>query len=373
MDSRWEEVDIKWSDHIGQSKVANDIDMEARIEAVVNMVVPFDRPLWHVEIIENTNGDSAAVFSVNHSIGDGLRLVRASSIFTRFEDGSPATLELLNRISKNKQKRPSIFASLGKAVMDFGAVLVADQKCAETGTCLHAARDVFPVENKRSIAHSEVSLQVIKDIKNKMPPGSTVNDVVLTAFEGAIRRYLERENDPALLLPNGPLMRSFCAFSMPDIKARVKGPDSLYNEFVMPSIDLSLEKDRDARFAATRATMAEVKTSFQGYFTLILSSILGQLGLEGFAGETNLKIFRNHSFVYSNVPGYESQVYGFGQKMTGLQAYYNNMISQTIFISCMGRLTFNLMTDKKTVKDPQFLVDSFVAEVDDWHKSVNAT
>jgi hypothetical protein len=148
-------------------------------------------------------------------------------------------------------------------------------------------------------------------------------------------------------------------------------PDSLYNNFVMPSIDLPLQKDRKTRLAATHSTMATVKTSFEGFITLILSSVLGQLGLEGFAGQTNLQIFKNHTFVYSNVPGFESQVYAFGQKMTGIQTYYNNMISQAIFISCMGDMTFSLMTDKETVKHPQILVDSFVDEITDWHKAMN--
>lgn len=63
-------------------------------------------------------------------------------------------------------------------------------------------------------------------------------------------------------------------------------------------------------------------------------------------------------------------MYAFGQKMTGLQTYYNNMISQCIFISCMGELTMSLMTDPTVVKEPQFLADAFVAEVKEWHKSL---
>ena len=39
MDSRWEEVEINWSDHIGQSKVANDIEMAARIESLENQLM----------------------------------------------------------------------------------------------------------------------------------------------------------------------------------------------------------------------------------------------------------------------------------------------------------------------------------------------
>ena len=116
--------------------------------------------------------------------------------------------------------------------------------------------------------------------------------------------------------------------------------------------------------------MAEVKVSFVGYFTLVMTSVLAQLGLEEFAGATNREIFKNHIFVYSNVPGFESQVYAFGQKMTGIQTYYNNMISQCIFLSCMGELTMSLMTDKAMVKEPQFLADAFVSEINEWHAAL---
>jgi NRPS condensation-like uncharacterized protein len=82
---------------------------------------------------------------------------------------------------------------------------------------------VFPRENHRTIAHSTVDFKMVKDIKNTCPKGTTVNDVVLTAFTGAIRRYMASEKDPALDLPDDPLMRSFCAASMPDLKSRVDG------------------------------------------------------------------------------------------------------------------------------------------------------
>ena len=96
---------------------------------MANQRLTFDKPLWHVEVINNASGDSSTVFSVNHAIGDGLRLVRASGVFTRYEDGSEAKLELLARISKAKQQqRPGIISSLGRAVMDFGAVLAADKQ-----------------------------------------------------------------------------------------------------------------------------------------------------------------------------------------------------------------------------------------------------
>lgn len=91
-----------------------------RVQDMANQRLSFEKPLWHVEVIENACGDCSTVFrqyskppssapvcpdmacicSVNHALGDGLRLVRASGVFTRYEDGSEAKLELLSRMSK---------------------------------------------------------------------------------------------------------------------------------------------------------------------------------------------------------------------------------------------------------------------------------
>jgi len=297
--------------------------------------------------------------------------VRMSGSFLRFEDGSKAELELLARMSNKKEssaKKVNYLALIPRAFKDFFAVLTADQAKTETGTCVHAPHTVFPRENRRSIAVSTMPFQPVKDIKESL--GVTVGDVILTGFCGAIRRYLEHFKDPSLASPEGPLMRSFCAVSMPDMKDRLSGPDSIYNKFVMPSLTLSMKKDRKDRLEDTVATMNKVKTSLEGPLTLMLTSVMGQLGLEEFAGKTSEKVFANHSFVYSSVPAFEKPVLAFGQKCSGLQGFYANIVTQTIFMTYNGNLTFSLMTDKSIVKDPQLLVDLFVTEMNDWHASV---
>ena len=112
--------------------------------------------------------------------------------------------------------------------------------------------------------------------------------------------------------------------------------------------------------------MATLKSSLAGVITLKLSSLLSILGLEMMAGDTNVEIFRRHSFVYSSVPAFSEQVYIFGRPVDEMCAYYPNVISQTVFVTYRDSLTICLSSDVSTVAHPEELVSLFAAEVADW-------
>ena len=57
--------------------------------------------------------------------------------------------------------------------------------------------------------------------------------------------------------------------------------------------------------------------------------------------------------------------------MTRIGVYYPNMISQAIFVSYAGEMTFSLSTDASVVKRPSLLTALFVEEVGSWAKSVD--
>ena len=200
-------------------------------------------------------------------------------------------------------------------------------------------------------------------------PGATVNDIVLAAFLGALRKYMKKQGDAAVDA-KAVLIRALCAVALPDRLKRSAG-DELFNDFVMPSFELGVSAtDRPARLAAAQSAMRELKGSFAGPLTMMINGVLARLGLEAFMGDTTLKAFSNHSFVYSNVPGFEEPVYVFGKaKVAAIAAYYPNVVSQTIFISYCDQLGFSLITDASVVKKPKLLTAAFVEEVEEWAKA----
>ena len=145
----------------------------------------------------------------------------------------------------------------------------------------------------------------------------------------------------------------------------------MYNRFILPSIRLPLGlTSTSTRLRAAQAVMNDLKLSLGGVMTTALSFVLARLGLDTLAGDTQLRVFPLHSFVYSNVPGMEQPVYLFSTKsrVTGFQVYYPNLVSQTVFLTYCDRMSFSLTTCASQIKDPALLVQSFADEVKAWRE-----
>lgn len=373
--SAWKRCqDMDWDYHIvTHPAVQSEAELRAKVNEIINTKLNFSKPPWCVDIVPNGAGDGAVVWRLDHCMGDGLRLVKAAGGFMTFEDGSPAELAILKVLSKKKLdasthmgKGPSFVL---KVVKDLFKVLAMEKLPAEDPSCFHSPKTTFIVPCKYATVKSSVSLSDLKAIKEKCPAGTTLNDVVLTAFCGALRRYSEACAGESLKADQ--LMRAFCAVAMPDLRGRAA--EDCYNNFVMPSLELPVGvASRGARLLKARETMNQLKVSLTGPITEWLSCLLGRLGLDALAGETQLKIFPLHSFVYSNVPGFDRPTFLFGgkNKIKSFESYYPNMISQTLFLSYCNVLTFSLTTDPTVVSKPQALVDAFAEEVSVWHKEM---
>jgi hypothetical protein len=239
-----------------------------------------------------------------------------------------------------------------------------DRMRAEDRTCLHEPDSLFRNGPRLNVTTS-VAFSKIKRIKEKAAKGTTINDVVLAAFSGAVRRYsVAVAGRP---LPPDTLMRAFCAVSMPDDPRR--SPDDLYNDFIMPSMRLPVGADTpQQRLLQAHEVMSDLKQSKVGWIVSKLSAVLARLGLDALCGDTQQKVFGKHSFVYSNVPGYQKPAHLFGppHKIERFATYYPNMISQLLFMSYCDQLTMSLSTDVDVVKKPQVLLECFEHEVNEW-------
>lgn len=365
-------ANLDWGYHVVRHECADEAAVRAKVQELVNIALDDSKPRWRFDLIANQGtGKAATLLRVDHCLADGLRLVKASGGFVKFEDGSPAELALLKKMSAKKTSaagKRSIPELLKQFFQDLPLALTADQQKPEDASCYHVPKTIFDNE-KRVLACSVVSLSDIKAIRTASPAGTTLNDVILAAFCGALDRYAAAEKTP---LNAGSLMRSFCAVSMPDIKGRPK--EDMYNNFLMASFELPVGHSTSAaRLAAAKATMDKVKTSMVGIITDKLSHLLGRLGLDNLASDTQLKVFPLHSFVYSNVPGFEQPVYLFTNKskITSFEVYYPNIIHQSLFLSYCDQLTFSLTTCPKIVKNPQALVQAFVDEVAQWKSELS--
>jgi hypothetical protein len=286
--------------------------LEQEISTLVNTLVDLSQPWWAVDILqsEDENGGGAVVVRIHHSIGDGLRLVKAFGTVLLFEDGSPARLEILNRISTNKKLQKPTHNNPIHFLRDFFSALTLDQLPPESPTPLHHPNTLLPSNTPRTVNTSWAPFSHIKDIRDICPNGTTINDVILTLFCFAIRKYAAERG--ATISPHAT-MRAMCAFSLPDGFAPIKG--DTYNNFLMPTLCLPVNaSDRLQCLQKVKDVMAELKTSMVGPIQMRLMEFLGRLGLDAVAANSQIEIFKKHSFVYSNVPGFEQPFFMFNTK-----------------------------------------------------------
>lgn len=188
--------------------------------------IPLDRsrPLWEMHVIEGLANGQLAVFSkMHHASVDGVSGSNMISYLCSLEPDAPPLDPGTDASANAHQRVPSDLELISRGVVATAAkpwqlaklvapttrTLVESVSRARKGTAmaapLTAPRTSFngTITGHRSIAFTDISLDVIKEIKHAIP-GATVNDVVLALSGGALRRYLVGRDE----LPETSLMAS---------------------------------------------------------------------------------------------------------------------------------------------------------------------
>jgi WS/DGAT/MGAT family acyltransferase len=181
---------------------AGDPALRAFVSDLLSRPLPPGRPLWSVHLVPRFQGGSVVVFRVHHCIGDGLALVH---VLLSMADGAPAPE------GRRAAPRASWGITLGRQVLDgVGALLdrpgrVGDLARLASGSVSSLvsllALPSDPVTafkgplGKRKLAAWSHPLD-LSDFKSAArATGSTVNDVLVAALAGALRRYLESRGE----------------------------------------------------------------------------------------------------------------------------------------------------------------------------------
>ncbi|EGB03968.1 hypothetical protein AURANDRAFT_67590 [Aureococcus anophagefferens] len=347
-------------DHVAER--TSPLPIDEAVQALANEELPEGRPLWRFELLEGSDG-KAVVMRVNHVTGDGLRLLKIGNKVLEFEDGSPATIAALEKMSKNKDKtwadKPSKFSILCDVLTAATMSLLPN----ETSDAFHAPGTIFDGAAPRAhVLRATVPLADVLAIRSRLAAGATLNDVILTAFCGAARNYASTVGRPGAA---NALVRALVAISMPDDRDRLDW--ETYNDFVMPSTKLPVfVEDRGRRLAEVQASMRALKKSRAGFIQAVIVAIFEKFGLEKLAGGAQRDVFAKHSLVYSNLPGYEKPVFFAKSKIAKFGVFFPNMISQVVFFSYDGTLSLSVSTDATYVTEPHLLNELFAAEVAAW-------
>ena len=80
-----------------------------------------------------------------------------------------------------------------------------------------------------------------------------------------------------------------------------------------------------------------MKRSRAGYITAVLMALLVKVGLDGAVGKSQLAIMGKHSFVSSNLPGYDRPVQVCDAKISRIGVFFPNMLTKE---ASMSRQTY---------------------------------
>ena len=351
----------------GDTKTLNDT-----VARLLSDPLDLNRPLWAFTLIEGYGGGSVFFGRIHHCIGDGAALVK---VLLSLVDASAAELPekrsplraptggaaragttILQEGGK-RVRRPSDLLSLaargGELAGKFAAVLAklalmrTDDKTAFKGE----------VGVGKVVAWSEgISLDDVKFVKNTM--GATVNDVLVAAMAGALRRYVEARGDN----PEGKEIRAM-------VPVDIRGPEDtkLTNRFALVYLPLPIGiADPIDRLFETKRHMDAIKQSPEALVTYQAIAGLGVVS-DKIARSVRGYYAGKVSVVLTNVPGLSQKLYFAGKLLDTIVFWVPQSGSIGVGISIFsygGQVNIGLITDRGLAPDPDTIIAAFQAEFD---------
>ena len=207
------------------------------------------RPLWKLYrmINKDTSKPSTILFRIHHALGDGISLVGA--IVNLFENvrGEKMKIEIPERMGEQRESPSWSFLSATAKTAEFVRstveVLALPQSRYDSDIAFTAPnrRNMVFGSSRKTIFFPTLKLSFVKDIKNRA--GVTVNDVLLTATAGAIRRYSILKGDPVFTTTSPSIScRALLPVAFPRKKADLTSSEqSLRNLWSFVSAPLPME------------------------------------------------------------------------------------------------------------------------------------
>lgn len=356
-----------------------------------------DLPWWEILVVRNRGqGPSALVIRVHHALADGLALVHAfrsilktttttttpNASVAAATDGSSSSLHMSQTTttttrqmaadsagatlcnsdaavpllpSAKKQPKKSFLSILWSLiessihVLTLGATKYDDDtafsKCNHSKMNHNGKRDfiMFPA----------IPLAFIKELKSAA--NCTVNDIVTTAISQAIHDYCTSQQDPILAAKGAAIQcRALLPVGFPRNATELSEPvTAMRNKWCMVSCDIGMGCDDIMdRLATVRTNTTEMKDKQRAPVQLAIQNTIPPLLPKSVARQAVMDVFSRHSLVLTNVPGPDQTCVLAGKTVTGVQLFFNNILTQVDIVSYAGQVFGNIVYDPEAL--PEF-------------------
>lgn len=353
------------------------------VSNLMSMPLDFSKPLWQFQLVENYLGGSVLISRLHHCIADGIALVRVMLSMTD-ETREGTELTLAEPTPRNDRGvLASLFAPVFAAARStqkftealvqesFGAIrdpnrLVDIAKVGMSGVTalgkltLRLPDPPTPFKGdlgviKRAAWSKPIPLADVKAI-GKVTEG-TVNDVLITAVAGALRRYMRKRGERV----KGVNFRA----TIPVNSRPLEGPIEFGNKFglVFLSLPIGIADPLD-RLRELKRRMDELKESAEPVVAFGLLNAIGMVPneVEQFA----LSLFgAKATAVMTNVPGPRQTIYLGGAPLKHIMFWVpqsGHLGLGVSIISYAGEVMVGVATDAGLVPDPEQIIKGFTRE-----------
>jgi diacylglycerol O-acyltransferase / wax synthase len=352
--------------HIALPAPGDRAALEKLVADVMATQLDHAKPLWDWYLVDGFGEGCAIVTRMHHCIADGVALARVLLGMTDDEPAPSAAPRDAGGRSRLASAAATTWRAAGALAREGAGLLARPDEAAGLARAAGEdarsfARIMLTGDDARSVLKGDLGLTQravwtppipLDDVKSiGRATGSTVNDVLVTAVAGALRRYLE-QNDSLV-----DEIRAFVPFNLRPLTEPL--PRDLGNKFSLVLLPLPVGRaDPRERLAAVRREMAAIKRSADapvGY------AILNAIGLTPFEVEQPIiDLFSaKGSLVLTNVPGPRRAVYLAGTPVSGVLVWAprSGSVSMSVSIfSYNGEVTVGLGVDAGLVPDPETIL-----------------
>lgn len=348
----------------------------------------FSRPLWQLHLIDNVDQGSAIMARLHHCIADGMALVMVLLSLTDFTPNAPQQVgpadtktanEGLGLVSALLQQASSTAKSVrnltGRIISESVESLINPTHAIElalkgSDNAFAASRLVLRTPDpktlfkgplgvsKRASWSKPIPLKQVKAVKSVMD--ATVNDVLVSAMTGGLRRYMESRGEAVEGL-------NFRAAVPVNLRSQEEMGE-LGNKFGIVFLSLPVGiVDPVERLHEVRSRMNELKESKEASAAF---TILKGIGLSPRDIQDELvKLFGSKATaVLTNVPGPPMPLYLAGSKIESLMFWVPQSGRVSLGISILsyaGHVHLGIASDEGLVPNPEAIIEGFYQEFDD--------
>ena len=348
--------------------------LQELVSDLMSTPLDYSKPLWQVHLIEGVGPGCAILSRLHHCIADGIALVQ---VMLSLCDSSPnASTRRSHPASDGARGGPlTALLNVSETVVRQGMETVANPaRLAElaavgvSGAASFGKLVLMPPDpktlfkgrlgvSKRAAWSQPIPLASVKAAGRQA--GGTVNDVLITAAAGALRRYLLGRQQP---IDESLNIRA----AIPVNLRPLSGPPRLGNQFGIVFLSLPLGIDNPkARLQELKRRMDQLKGSPDA---VVAFGILNAIGAVPKQVQPALVDFfgTKVTAVMTNVPGPREVLYLAGQPIRKVMFWVPQSGRVGLGVSILsyaGSVLVGVATDTGLVPDPEKIVQEFEAEL----------